>query len=60
LEQIVNHSKLVKVLELFLGKDPAIIKMQTITQRHKAEHQGKNFHGRGRNRAKINATDAFL
>ena len=41
LEQIVNHEKLVGVLELFLGKDPAIIKMQTITQRYKAEHQGK-------------------
>jgi len=40
LEQIVNHEKLVGVLELFLGKDPAIIKMQTITQRYKADHQG--------------------
>jgi hypothetical protein len=43
LEQIVNQEKLVGVLELFLGKDPAIIKMQTITQRYKAEHQGKVF-----------------
>ena len=43
LEQIVNHEKLVRVLELFLGKDPAIIKMQTITQRYKAEHQGTIF-----------------
>ena len=43
LQQIVNHEKLVGVLELFLGKDPAIIKMQTITQRYKAEHQGKIF-----------------
>jgi len=39
--QIVNHEKLVGVLELFLGKNPAVIKMQTITQRYKAEHQGK-------------------
>mmetsp|Transcript_19282 Transcript_19282/g.22279 ORF Transcript_19282/g.22279 Transcript_19282/m.22279 type:complete len:861 (+) Transcript_19282:169-2751(+) len=38
--QIVNHEKLVGVLELFLGKNPAVIKMQTITQRYKAEHQG--------------------
>ena len=43
LEQVVNNKKLVDVLELFLGKDPAIIKMQTITQRYKAEHQGKSF-----------------
>eukprot|EP00535_Pseudo-nitzschia_heimii_P004648 CAMPEP_0197179122 /NCGR_PEP_ID=MMETSP1423-20130617/4174_1 /TAXON_ID=476441 /ORGANISM="Pseudo-nitzschia heimii, Strain UNC1101" /LENGTH=415 /DNA_ID=CAMNT_0042628987 /DNA_START=354 /DNA_END=1598 /DNA_ORIENTATION=- len=40
LEQVVNNKRLVGVLELFLGKDPAIIKMQTITQRYKAEHQG--------------------
>ena len=43
LEQIANHEKLVGVLELFLGKDPAIIKMQTITQSYKAGHQGKFF-----------------
>lgn len=43
LEQVVNHEKLVGVLELFLGKDPAIIKMQTITQRYKADHQGELF-----------------
>ena len=42
LEQIVHHKKLIETLELFLGKDPAIIKMQTITQSYKAEHQGKN------------------
>jgi len=40
LEQIVHHKKLIETLELFLGKDPAIIKMQTITQSYKAEHQG--------------------
>ena len=43
LEQIANHEKLVGVLELFLGKDPAIIKMQTITQSYKAEHQSKSY-----------------
>jgi hypothetical protein len=40
LQQIAKNDKLVDVLEMFLGKDPSIIKMQTITQRYKAEHQG--------------------
>lgn len=43
LEQIANNEKLVRVLELFLGEDPAIIKMQTITQIYEAGHQSKIF-----------------
>lgn len=43
LQQIAKNDKLVNVLEMFLGKDPSIIKMQTITQRYKAEHQGKLY-----------------
>lgn len=40
LKQVVGNDKLRDTLELFLGPDPAMIKMQTITAAYKAEHQG--------------------
>ncbi|KAL3907355.1 MAG: hypothetical protein SGILL_008910, partial [Bacillariaceae sp.] len=40
LEQIGRNEKLQQLLEGFLGQDPAIIKMQTITAKYGAESQG--------------------
>jgi hypothetical protein len=40
LKQVVGNDRLRQTLELFLGPDPAMIKMQTITATYKAEPQG--------------------
>ena len=40
LKQVVENDRLRQTLEFFLGPDPALIKMQTITAAYKAEHQG--------------------
>lgn len=40
LQQVGSNEKMRRTLEDFLGSDPAIIKMQTITSRYGAESQG--------------------
>lgn len=39
LRQVISNDRLRETLELFLGPDPAMIKMQTITCMYGAEHQ---------------------